>query len=73
MSKPEQAVILCGGLGTRLQPHTNHLPKPMILCNGKPFLWYLLQQMEEQGIKRFILLTGYFAGKIEEYFKTVYS
>ena len=69
MNKPEQAVILCGGLGTRLRPHTDHLPKPMIPCNGKPFLWYLLQQMEEQGIKRFILLTGYLAEKIEEYFK----
>ena len=69
MNRPDQAVILCGGLGTRLRPHTDHLPKPMILCNGKPFLWYLLQQMEEQGIKRFILLTGYLAGKIEECFK----
>jgi histidinol-phosphate phosphatase family protein len=69
MSIPEQAVILCGGLGTRLRPHTEHLPKPMISCNGKPFLMYLLQQMEEQGIKRFILLTGYLAEKIEEYFK----
>ena len=69
MSKPEQAVILCGGLGTRLRPHTDHLPKPMIPCNGKPFLLYLLQQMEEQGIQRFILLTGYLAEKIEQYFK----
>ena len=66
---PEQAVILCGGLGTRLRPHTEHLPKPMVPCNGKPFLLYLLLQMEEQGIKRFILLTGYLAEKIEEYFK----
>ena len=69
MSKPEQAVILCGGQGTRLRPQTYHLPKPMILCNGKPFLLYLLQQTEEQGIKRFILLTGYLAEKIEDYFK----
>jgi len=69
MKRPEQAVILCGGLGTRLRPHTDHLPKPMIPCNGKPFLWYLLQQMEEQEIKRFVLLTGYLAEKIKEYFK----
>ena len=69
MNKPEQAVILCGGLGTRLRHHTDHLPKPMIPCNGKPFLWYLLQQMEEQGIHRFILLTGYLAEKIEQYFE----
>jgi histidinol-phosphate phosphatase family protein len=69
MNRTEQAVILCGGLGTRLRPHTDHLPKPMIPCYGTPFLWYLLQQMEEQGIKRFILLTGYRAEQIEEYFK----
>ena len=50
MSTPSQAVILCGGLGTRLRPHTDSLPKPMILCNGKPFLEYLLEQLAEQGI-----------------------
>jgi histidinol-phosphate phosphatase family protein len=69
VNRPEQAVILCGGLGTRLRPHTDNLPKPMISCNGKPFLWYLLKQMEEQEIKRFVLLTGYLAEKIKEYFK----
>ena len=68
MSRPEQAVILCGGLGTRLRPYTDHMPKPMILCNGKPFLWHLLQQLYEQRINRFILLTGYLAEKIESYF-----
>ena len=68
MSKVEQAVILCGGLGTRLRPYTNHMPKPLILCNGKPFLWHLLHQLHEQGIKRFVLLTGYLVEKIENYF-----
>ena len=68
MSKLEQAVILCGGLGTRLRPYTNHMPKPLIHCNGKPFLWHLLNQLHEQGIKRYVLLTGYLAEKIENYF-----
>ncbi len=68
MNKPEQAVILCGGLGSRLRPHTDNLPKPMIPCNGKPFLWYLLYQLHQQGIKRFVLLTGYLSEKIEDYF-----
>ena len=68
MNTPAQAVILCGGLGTRLQPYVNNMPKPMIDCNGKPFLWYLLQQLYEQGINQFILLTGYLAEKIEDYF-----
>ena len=68
MNKPEQAVILCGGLGTRLRPYTDKIPKPMVRCNGKPFLWYLLQQLYGQGITRFVLLTGYLAEKIEDYF-----
>ena len=68
MNRLQQAVVVCGGLGTRLHPYTDHVPKPMILCNGKPFLWYLLQQLYEQRINRFVLLTGYLAEKIESYF-----
>ncbi|MBC8227525.1 MAG: HAD-IIIA family hydrolase [Gammaproteobacteria bacterium] len=68
MNKPQQGVILCGGLGTRLLPYTKDVPKPMILCNGKPFLWYLLQQLNEQGIERFLLLTGYLSQEIINYF-----
>ena len=40
----------------------------MIPCNGKPFLWYLLQQLDEQGIKHFVLLTGYLSKEIDSYF-----
>jgi histidinol-phosphate phosphatase family protein len=69
MKRPTQAVILCGGLGTRLKPYTNHTPKPMVSCNGKPFLWYLLNQLWEEGISNFLLLTGYRAGQIQEYFE----
>ncbi len=68
MKRPTQAVVLCGGLGTRLKPYTNNIPKPMVSCNGKPFLWYLLHQLWEQGISNFILLTGYRAEQIKEYF-----
>ncbi|OUU51929.1 MAG: hypothetical protein CBC25_04395 [Pelagibacteraceae bacterium TMED65] len=65
---PKQAVILCGGLGTRLKPFTNHLPKPMVDCNGHPFLFYLMEQLKEQGISRFLLLTGYLSYKIKDFF-----
>jgi len=68
MKKPQQAVILCGGMGTRLQPFTKIIPKPMILCNKNPFLWYILHQLNEQGITRFVLLTGYLDEKIKSYF-----
>ena len=68
LRKPEQAVILCGGLGTRMRPYTNLVPKPMILCNGKPFLLYLIQQLIDLGVIRFLLLTGYLGDQIEDYF-----
>lgn len=63
-----QAVILCGGLGTRLRPLTDTMPKPMAPVNGKPFLYYLLMQLADQGIKRFVLLTGYKGEQIIDYF-----
>jgi len=63
-----QAVILCGGRGERLRPLTNELPKPMVSVNGRPFLQYLLEQLAENGINRFVLLTGYLGEKIVEYF-----
>ena len=65
---PQQAVILCGGLGTRLRPLTNNLPKPMVLVNGKPFLHHLIKQIVDQGIKRVLLLTGYLGEMITSYF-----
>ena len=68
LTKPTQAAILCGGLGTRLKPYTDSMPKPMIFCGGKPFLWHIMQQLSVQGVSRFVLLTGYLSEQIEEYF-----
>jgi len=68
LKKPTQAAILCGGLGTRLRPYTDSMPKPMIFCGGKPFLWHIMQQLSVQGVNRFVLLTGYLSEQIEEYF-----
>jgi D-glycero-D-manno-heptose 1,7-bisphosphate phosphatase len=68
MKTPRQAVILCGGLGSRLYPLTKTLPKPMAPVMGKPFLEYLFVQLEEQGINHFFLLTGYLGNIIKEYF-----
>lgn len=65
---PSQVVILCGGLGTRLRPYTDSMPKPMIPINGEPFLWHLLKQLSSYGIRRFVLLTGYRADDISDYF-----
>ena len=68
MSNVSQAVILCGGRGERLRPLTDHTPKPMVLVNGRPFLFYLLDQLSAQGIKKFVLLTGYLGHLISDYF-----
>jgi len=63
-----QAVILAGGLGTRLSPITDVMPKPMIPFYGKPFLEYLVNMLKEQGVERFVFLVGYLADQIVEYF-----
>ena len=68
MNRPKQAVVLCGGRGTRLRPYTDNMPKPMVSCNERPFLWHLLQQISDQGIREFVLLTGYLGANIENYF-----
>jgi histidinol-phosphate phosphatase family protein len=68
MNNIRQAFILCGGLGTRLKPFTESNPKPMILCNGRPFLEYLIEQLIDIGIDEIILATGYLGDKIESYF-----
>ena len=71
MNDINQAVILCGGLGTRLRPITNLIPKPMVKINKKPFLWYLMDKLSSSpnSIKKFLLLTGYKQDQIINYFK----
>lgn len=61
------AVILAGGLGTRLRPLTYAIPKSLVKVNGKPFLHYLLHRISKIGIRRCLLLTGYKHGKVEAY------
>lgn len=63
-----QAVILAGGLGTRLRPLTETEPKPMIRFFDKPFLQYLIEILKNNGITRILLLVGYRHETIEEYF-----
>lgn len=63
-----QAVILAGGLGTRLWPLTKEVPKPMVPIAGKPYLAYQLELLAQQEIRDIVLLTGYLAEQIEDYF-----
>lgn len=64
-----QAIVLAGGLGTRLRSVIQDIPKPMAPINGKPFLAFLLEYLKEQGITEVILSVSYKYELIQEYFK----
>jgi D-glycero-alpha-D-manno-heptose 1-phosphate guanylyltransferase len=63
-----EAIVLAGGLGTRLRSVCSDRPKPMADVNGKPFLYHLMQYWREQGVSHFILSVGYLHEKVIEYF-----
>ena len=63
----EDVAILCGGRGTRLQEHTQSIPKPLVEIGGEPIVWHVIQIYAAQGLRRFWLLTGYKGHLIEEY------
>lgn len=65
-----QIVILSGGLGTRLRPITEKIPKSMVLVNNKPFLQYQIEILKKNGITDIVLCVGYLHEKIREYFGT---
>ncbi|HYE50054.1 MAG TPA: sugar phosphate nucleotidyltransferase [Azospirillaceae bacterium] len=69
----EEAVILAGGLGTRLRSAVPDLPKPLAPVRGRPFLDYLLDYLAAQGIRRAILSVGYRREAIVERFGTSYG
>ena len=63
-----QAIILAGGLRTRLGPLTKDTPKVMVPVNGKPFLLYLLQLLKRQGIRDIVLSIGYLGQQVRDFF-----
>jgi len=63
-----KAVILAGGLGTRLSEETDLKPKPMIEIGGKPILWHVMKIYSAHGINDFIICCGYKGYVIKEYF-----
>ena len=64
----KEAIVLAGGLGTRLRKVVSNVPKPMADVNGKPFLEYLLQFLAKHGIKKVVLSVGYQYWVIRDYF-----
>jgi glucose-1-phosphate cytidylyltransferase len=63
-----KAVILAGGLGTRLSEETSLKPKPMVEVGGRPILWHILKLYSAYGINEFIVCCGYKGYIIKEYF-----
>ena len=63
-----KAVILAGGLGTRLRPYTKTLPKPMLPLGGKPILEYEIEWLKKNEIKEIVVCVSYLRKKIENYF-----
>jgi glucose-1-phosphate cytidylyltransferase len=67
-----KAVILAGGLGTRLAEETSVRPKPMVEVGGKPLLWHVMKMYSKYGVNDFIVCLGYKGYVIKEYFANYY-
>lgn len=63
-----KAVILAGGLGTRLREETEFRPKPMVEVGGRPILWHIMKHLSSYGISEFIVAVGYKGEMIKDYF-----
>ncbi len=63
-----KAIILAGGLGTRMREETEFRPKPMVEVGGKPIIWHIMKHLEVHGIREFIIAAGYKADVIKQYF-----
>jgi glucose-1-phosphate cytidylyltransferase len=67
-----KAVILAGGLGTRIAEESDYKPKPMVEIGGRPLLWHIMKSYSKHGIKDFVICLGYKGYVIKEYFFNYY-
>lgn len=63
-----KAVLLAGGLGTRMREETEYRPKPMVEIGNRPVLWHIMKVLGAQGIEDFVICTGYKSNFIKNYF-----
>ena len=67
-----KAVILAGGLGTRISEETDNMPKPMIRIGGMPIIWHIMKHYSRYGVNDFIICCGYKGYLIKEYFSNYF-
>jgi len=72
MEKIVKAVILAGGLGTRISEETHLKPKPMIEIGGMPILWHIMKMYSSFGVNDFVICCGYKGYLIKEYFLIIF-
>ena len=63
-----KAVLLAGGLGTRMREETEYRPKPMVEIGGQPILWHIMRNLARHGITDFVIASGYKSEVINQYF-----
>ena len=69
----KEAIILAGGLGTRLRSVVSDVPKCMAPVNGRPFLTYVMDYLQKQGVKKYIFSVGFKSESILDYVNKEYS
>jgi dTDP-glucose pyrophosphorylase len=68
LPRPNVMVIMAGGMGTRLRPHTENCPKPLLTVSGKPMLEHIIDRAKLDGFKRFVIAIHYLGHMIEAHF-----
>lgn len=66
--RPNLMVIMAGGMGTRLRPHTENCPKPLLPIRGKPMLEHIIERAKSEGFSRFVLAIHYLGHMLEDHF-----
>lgn len=66
--RPNLMIVMAGGMGTRLRPHTENCPKPLLPVAGKPMLEHIIERAKQDGFTHFVLAVHYLGNMIEDYF-----
>jgi|TARA_B110000285_G_C14938763_1_gene520935 NDP-sugar pyrophosphorylase family protein len=72
-NKNIDVILLCGGKGQRLRPHTINIPKPLLLVNKKPFLYYMIKKFLRLNVNQIILAAGYKSNKVSIFVKKYFK